>query len=117
MLTHTFTVRRDENAPEHEISVEIPSFAEASEAQREVMWNEGVTSVTIKVQATARRRLAKGKRGEALVADCQAAFDAILNGSSRARPVIVLKRSDGFTDEQVALMASSNPGIDFRLID
>lgn len=80
MLKHTFKVSQKKGATAHEVTIEIPSYAEATEVQRERMWNEGIDSVVIKVQGTLRRRLAAGVRpGERLNAEAQTAFQNVLD--------------------------------------
>jgi hypothetical protein len=82
---HTFKVAKSEGAAQHDVAVKVPTFKEATEKQRENAWNEAIRSITIKVQGTLRRRLAKGiKPGEALNGEAQRAFDAILNGTALA---------------------------------
>lgn len=90
MKTHIFKVRMDEKSAEHTVSVKVPTFAEATDAQKQQMWDEGISSVTIKVQGTCRRRLAKGVKGEPLNAEAQKAFDAVINGTRAAANVVVV---------------------------
>lgn len=90
-MKHTFKVALSEGSTQHEVSIITPAYATASDAQRQVMWAEGMNSVTIKVQGTLRRRLNKGIKGEALQKEAQAAWDAILNNRPRTaivKPVI-----------------------------
>lgn len=109
MIKHIFKVRQSEDSPEHEVTVQRLTFAEATEKQREAMFEEGMSSATIKVQGTCRRRLAKGVRGEALNAEAQAAFKAIWDGTpaSRVAVVVVDAAALKLTREQaLALQAS-----------
>jgi hypothetical protein len=108
MRTHTFTVRKDEDSPEHDVSVKVVTYAEATEAQRKNLFEEGMSSVTIKVQGTCRRRLAKGIRGEALNAEAQKAFDAVINGTKAAASVVVMDATaNKFNAAQIAALEAS----------
>lgn len=90
MIKHTFSVAAEEGATSHPVAVNVPTFAEATQAQKLKMWDEAIRSVTIKVQGTLRRRLAKGIRGEALSKEAQAAFDAVMNGTRATAPSVVV---------------------------
>lgn len=84
-MKHTFTVREtDESTVKHEIEVTIPSFEEASEAQKAVMYDAAVSAVTVRVQNPLRTAIGKGLRGKDLNSEAQKRFDAAINGQ-RAR--------------------------------
>lgn len=82
-MRHTFKVALGKGATQHEIAVETPDFDKATDAQRRVLFAEGVDSVTIKVQGSLRRRLEKGVKGSALLHEAQQAWDAIINSRPR----------------------------------
>lgn len=109
MLTHSFKVKEsEESQTSHEVTVKVPSFEDATEAQRKNLFDEGLASVTIKVQGTCRRRLGKGIRGEALKAEAQAAFDAIFNGTTRRATSIVMDaKAEKYTKAQIAQLEAA----------
>lgn len=104
MIQHTFKVKEsEESTTVHEVTVSVPTYEEATEAQRKNLYDEGLASVTIKAQGTCRRRLGKGVRGEALNAEAQEAFNAIINGQTRrASAVVVDAKALRLSWEQIA---------------
>lgn len=90
MAKDVFKVRAEAGATEHTIAVEIPTFAEATERQRQNAWEYAIRAVRIKVQGRLRERIKKGVRGEALSREAQAFFDAALNGeTARASATVI----------------------------
>ena len=81
--TIKFSVRKDENAQQHNVEVDFVTFDEATDAQRRKMWAEGIDGVTIKVQGTLRRALKKDGtlRGATLNARAQQAWTDVMNGT------------------------------------
>lgn len=110
MIKHTFKVAKAAGATQHDVSVNVPTFAEMTKTQRENLVAEGLRSVTIKAQGTLRRRLNDKnptKPGAALNAEAQNAFDNVINGTKSAAPSIVLDATVmGFTREQIDALTS-----------
>lgn len=109
-VTRKFNVSESDGATEHEVSIKTPDYASANLAQRNVMWNEGLKSITIKVQGTLRRRIKDGIRDAALAIEAQKAWDSILNGTPRdTTPTVTLDFAvlslTGMTVEQVKGLA------------
>lgn len=83
MATHTFSVRANKDGAEHRVTINYPSYDEATEAMRRSVWSDARANIVVKVQGPLRRRIAKGIRGERLEKEAQAATDAALAGIRR----------------------------------
>lgn len=99
----SFKVSQSAGSESHNITVTMPAYEEASLQQRRKMYQEGIDGVTIKVQGSLRRRLAKGIKGAALQAEAQSAWDAILNGTKQAVQPVFDAKGTTLTLEQVSL--------------
>lgn len=108
MKTYTFKVRQSAGSKVYDITIKTPQYSEATDAQRKRMFAEGEDGVTIKVQNTLRRRIEKGiNTNEALSAEAQTAWDAILNGQRLVTVPVVDAKGVYFTPEQVAAVEAS----------
>lgn len=88
-IQHKFSVALSKGGTQHAVEVSLPTFAEADEAMRERMWNEGRAGVTIRVQGRLRRAIEGGMRGKALETFAQTAFDEALKGIRGTRSPVV----------------------------
>lgn len=107
MKTYTFKVRASAGSKVYNITIKTPQYSEATDAQRKRMFAEGEDGVTIKVQGTLRRRIEKGiNTEEALSAEAQTAWDAILNGQRMVTVPVIDAKGMYYSPEQVAAIES-----------
>lgn len=96
MAKHTFSVKASENASKsYNVTVNVPDTF--TEAQTTRLIAKAISSVTINVQGTLRRRIKGGTTdADTLAKEAQAAFDAVINGVARSttRTVEVVKPID-----------------------
>ncbi len=107
MKTYTFKVRQESGSKVFNVTIKTPQYSEATDQQRKRMFAEGEDGVTIKVQGTLRRRIAKGVNTEAaLSAEAQTAWDAILNGQRLVTVPVIDAKGVYYSPEQVAAIES-----------
>lgn len=108
-VARTFSVAADADSPSVDLTVQVDTFKSATPEARERMFEEGLRSITIKVQGTLRRRMAKGVRGAALAAEAQKVWDATVAGlrAERAPAVIIDAKALKLSKEQVAAMRAA----------
>lgn len=107
-MIHSFKVSASKGAEEHNVKVTVPTWNEATEAQRRNAWDAAISSWTISVQSGLRKPVGdRGLRGDALNADAQRRFDAKVNGTRANGGTVVDATALGLNREQIdALVAA-----------
>jgi hypothetical protein len=115
MWKHTFSTKANEGGVSHETTVMLPEWGEATEEQRQAIYNmlTVVSSPTVKVQSALRTAIKKGVRGKALNEAAQKGFNDLLAGrgvSINTERAIVMpeeeKKELEYTEKQLAHLRS-----------
>lgn len=104
---HKFSVKADKDSTTHSVVASVTTFAEATDAQKRTMWEEGMAAATVKVQGTLRRRLEKGVRGEALNTEATRAFKSIIDNTVISAAPVVDAKANGLNAAQCAALEAA----------
>lgn len=104
---HTFKVSEKAGATEHEVTIRVPTFEDATEEQKRAGFEKGIRTLVIDTQRPLRVKISKGTKGEALNAAAQTAFNNALAGVRAASGGTILDATAlKLTREQIDLMTA-----------
>lgn len=117
MRKMTFSVKASKNADDsHDVYVTLPTFEDATEAERQVAWDllTRSNSLRVQVQGALRNLLGKGVEGGTLMAAAQSIVDDVLAGrrvraeASNASVIDASTFPGGLDERQIAALEANN---------